>query len=221
MRAVAKYPVLLAALLAASFAQNVRPAQSVRIGTLTAANPSARSPRTFFLVGTGLQTSSAGGYTISSTQALSQEFVLDVAAKSSSLTFVVGGSFRDIGGGSLGFGSDVAFLAQLTHGIGQGSTILAQQQFTFSALTGKYYATTFSFDGAKRLPPGTYYLVLSTRSTTDIGSLAWGPNGELISQFGHLGIAYYANPTGYDNPNEAAFIPATTAQTLQFQLIGK
>ena len=61
----------------------------------------------------------------------------------------------------------------------------------------------------------------STRSATDIGSLAWGPNGELISPFGRLGIAYYANPTGYENPNEAAFIPATTAQTLQFQLMGK
>jgi hypothetical protein len=36
-----------------------------------------------------------------------------------------------------------------------------------------------------------------------------------------MGIAYYDNPTGYDNPNEAAFIQATTAQTLQFQLMGK
>jgi hypothetical protein len=50
---------------------------------------------------------------------------------------------------------------------------------------------------------------------------AWEPSGELISPFGRLGIAYYANPTGYDNPNESAFIPATTAQTLQFQLMGK
>jgi hypothetical protein len=196
----------------------VQPVQSVRIGTLTTANP---SPRTFFLVGTGLQTSSPSGYTISSTNALAQEFVLDVAAKRTSLTFVVGGSFKDIGGGALGFGGDVTFLAQLTSGLGQGSTILAQQQFTFSTLPDRYYATTFSFDGAKKLPPGTYYLVLSTRSATDLGSLAWGPNGELISPFGHLGIAYYANPTGYDNPNEAAFIPATTEQTLQFQLMGK
>jgi hypothetical protein len=157
----------------------------------------------------------------SSTQALAQEFVLDVAAKSTSLTFVVGGSFKDIGGGALGFGGDVTFLAQLTSGLGQGSTILAQQQFTFSALPDRYYATTFSFDGAKKLPPGTYYLVLSTRSATDIGNLTWGPSGELISPFGHLGIAYYANPTVYNNPNEAAFIPATTAQKLQFQLMGK
>jgi hypothetical protein len=215
MKAVAKHAVLTATLLAASFAGAQ---QSVRIGTLTAANPSLR---TFFLVGTGLQTRSPSGYVISSTDALAQEFVLDVTDKSTSLTFVVGGSFKDIGGGALGFGGDVTFLAQLTRGLGQGSTILAQQQFTFSALPDRYYATTFSFDCAKKLPPGTYYLVLSTRSATDIGSLAWGPNGELISPFGHLGIAYYANPTGYDNPNEAAFIPATTAQTLQFQLMGK
>src|ERR1700692_47538 len=82
MKAVAKHSVLLAALLAASFAGAQ---QSVRIGTLTAANP---SPRTFFLVGTGLQTSSPSGYVISSTDALAQEFVLDVTAKSTSLTFV-------------------------------------------------------------------------------------------------------------------------------------
>jgi len=173
------------------------------------------------LVGTTLQTSSASGFNITSTQVIAQQFVLQDDAKFTSITFVVGGSYTFDATGAGGFGSDVPFVAQLTSGLGQGSIVLAQQQFTFSALASRYYATTFSFNGPKKLPAGTYYLVLSTTSSPDIGVLAWGPQGEIISPFGHLGSAYCANPTGYGNPNEAAFSPCTTPQTMQFQFVGK
>jgi hypothetical protein len=178
------------------------------------------APKPIFLVGTTLQTYFSG-YNIQSTQVIAQQFVLNVNARWTSITFVVGGSYTYDDAGVAGFGSDVPFLAQLTSGLGQGSTVLAQQQFTFSALADRYHATTFSFDGAKKLTPGTYYLVLSTRSTPDIGYLTWWPQGELSSPFGHLGGAYCANPSGYDNPNEAAFSLCTTTQTMQFQLMGK
>jgi hypothetical protein len=179
------------------------------------------APKTFFLVGTTLQTSSASGFNITSTQAIAQQFVLQDNAKFTSITFVVGGSYIFDTTGAGGFGSDVPFVAQLTNGLGQGSIVLAQQQFTFSALPASYYATTFSFDGPKKLPAGTYYFVLSTMNTPDIGVLAWGPQSEIISALGHLGSAYCANPTGYANPNEAAFSSCTTPQTMQFQFIGK
>lgn len=189
------------------------------IGLLATAASAA--PKTKLLVGTTLQTSSASGFNITSTQAIAQQFVLQDNAKFTSITFVVGGSYTFDATGAGGFGNDVPLVAQLTSGLGQGSVVLAQQEFTFSALPAGYYATTFSFDGPKKLPAGTYYLVLSTTNTPNIGVLAWGPQGEIISPFGRLGSAYCANPTGYGNPNEAAFSPCTTPQTMQFQLVGK
>lgn len=187
----------------------------ILVGTASA------TPKSILLVGTTLQTNSAGGFNISSSQAIAQQFVLNVSSKSTSVTFVVGGSYTYDSLGTSGFGTDVTFLAQLTSGLGESSIVVAQQQFIFSALPSSYYATTFSFDAAKKLPAGTYYLILSTTSTPDIGYLAWAPQGELISTFGSLGSAYCANPTGYGNPNEAAFSPCTTPQTMQFQLMGR
>lgn len=190
----------------------------VIVSFVTSASP---APKGIFLVGTSLQTSSASGFNIVSSQAIAQQFVLNVNARWTSITFALGGSYTYDAVGAAGFGTDVPFLAQLSNGLGQGSTVLSQQQFTFSALPDRYYATTFSFNIAKKLPPGTYYLVLSTTSTPDIGYLAWGPQSELVSPFGHLGSAYCANPTGYNNPNEATFSLCTTPQTMQFQLLGK
>jgi hypothetical protein len=174
------------------------------------------APKSIFLVGTTLTTATTGGFSIIFTQEIAQQFVLDVNGKSTSITFAVTGSWES----NATAGSDVPFLAQLTNGIGPGSIVLAQQQFTFVAQPN-LYATTFSFSGAKKLPPGTYYLVLSTMGTADIGFLSWAPQGEINSPFGHIGSAYCADPTGYANPNEAAFSPCTTPQTMQFQLIGK
>jgi hypothetical protein len=95
-----------------------------------------------FLLGTTLQTSSASGYIISSSQAIAQQFVLDSPAKTTSIAFVVGGSYIYDYAGTAGFGGDVSFLAQLTSGLGEGSIVLAQQQFTFPALASAYYAKT-------------------------------------------------------------------------------
>ena len=180
------------------------------------------NPNRQFLVGTELSTSSASGYTIVATQALAQEFVLTAPVKTSSITFVVGGSYKDIGGGAGGFGEDVAFLAQLTRGIGPQSTILAENDFVFKAAPDRYYATTYSLPLHLMLETDTYYLVLSTNSVATVGYLTWGPNQELESSVGHLDIAYYANPSGYERPNEAPFIPATIGnQVLQLQLLGR
>lgn len=179
------------------------------------------TPKSVFLVGTSLQTGSASGYIISSSQAIAQKFVLTVNAKSPSLSFVVGGSYTYVDLGAAGFGSDVPFLAQLTDGLGAGSAVIAQQQFTFAAQPFSYYAAVFSFEGSKKLPPGVYYLILSTRNTNDIGTLTWWPESEIISAFGHLGNAYCADPSTYNNPKDAVFSPCTTPQTMQFQLVGR
>ena len=179
------------------------------------------APRTILLVGTTLQTGSASGSRIKYGQEIAQQFMLDVEAKWTSMTFVLGGSFTFDRTGRWLFGNDVPFLAQLTRGIGPGSIVLAQQQFTFRALPGSYYATTFTFEGPKALEPGTYYLVLSTTTSREIGSLAWAPQREIDSPMGRVGSAYCASPVGYDYPNEATFTPCTTSQTMQFQFIGK
>jgi hypothetical protein len=179
------------------------------------------------LVGTSIQTSTNGGFIISSGQVLAQQFVLDNKALFMSITFSVAGSyvFSDTSTGDL-FGSDVPFTARLTHGIGEGSIVLVEKQFTFSALPSTYYDATFSFDGPKKpLPAGTYYLVLSTVSTQNIGVLTWGTEDEILSPAGHLGSCYNADPTGYANANEAQFSPCWQPQTgpqpLQFQMTGK
>jgi hypothetical protein len=190
---------------------------AVIVSTAFAANPNKA-----FLIGTDLQTSSASGYVIVSGNALAQEIVFTEDVKTSSITIVVGGSYKNLEGGAAGFGADVAFLVQLTKGLGSGSTILAQQELVFKALPDRYYASTFSVPAHLKLDEGTYYLVLSTKSTSAVGDLAWSNNEELDSSVGHLGIAYYGNPYGYEHPNEATFVPATIGdQVLQFQLFGR
>jgi len=189
---------------------------AVIVSTAFAANPNKA-----FLIGTGLQTGSASGYGGPGI-ALAQEIVFTKDVKTSSITVVVGGSYKNLGGGAGGVGADVTFLVQLTKGLGSGSTILAQQELVFKALPDRYYASTFSVPTNLKLDEGTYYLVLTSRSTDAVGYVTWSNNEELDSSVGHLGIAYYAGANGYEHPNEASFVPATIgSQVLQFQLFGR
>lgn len=183
---------------------------------------SARASQTL-LVGTTLNTSIYGGYNVMAGQALAQQFILDEPAKATSVTFEIGGSYTfDSTGGFAGVGASVPVRVQLTSGLGPGSTVLAERTVTFESLNNLYAATlTFELHNVK-LDAGTYYLVLSTTNDCAIGCLAWNSGPEIDSAHGQLGPAYYGNPSGYSNPNEANFIPATFApQVLQFQLIGK
>jgi hypothetical protein len=184
---------------------------------------SARGSQTL-LVGTTLSTSSYSGYNVTSTQALAQQFVLDLPATATSVTFELGGSYKfNSDGAFAGIGANVPIRAQITSGLGSGSTILADKTVTFKSLKKSLYATTLTVPlNQQTLDAGTYYLVLSTTNDCSVGCVAWNSGPELDTSYGHLGSAFYANPTGYNNPNEATFIPATFApQVLQFQLVGK